>query len=106
MLELVADGTQVSATGESREKLEKACVGWVSPPQRASAPDGASAVGSAGAGQLFLTPEEALYALLFQNGTCTDAKSGAELGFAELAARFAKSDPRLMVAFTAYRDWR
>ncbi len=95
MLELRSDGTRAWAgDAESGEKLEKACIGWRSP-----LPAGE------GAGALFLTPEEALYALLFQNGHCMDAK-GAELGFAALAARFAKSDPRLAVAFTAYRDWR
>lgn len=85
MLELTAEGKRVWASGEHAEKLEKACVGVRE------------------GDRLLLGPEEALYALQFQNGSCTGAK-GEELGFSALAARL--DEPRLLTAYSAYRDWR
>ncbi len=88
MIELVFDGEQVfSKDPESVEKLMKNCFG------------------SQKKGMVFLDPEEALYIMMFQNGRCRDS-SGKEMGFNRLASHFAKGGNRLIIRYSAYRDWR
>ena len=55
-------------------------------------------------GKLFLEIEEALYALNFLRGICLHEDK--ELTFNELAAIYAKDNPRLFIKYNAYRDWR
>lgn len=55
-------------------------------------------------GKLFLEPEEALYALAFQNGVCKQGKK--TLSFNDLAAIFLKDNPRLFIRYNCLRDWR
>ena len=55
-------------------------------------------------GKLFLEVQETLYALNFLRGTCLHGKK--ELGFNEVAAIYAKDNPRLFIMYNAYRDWR
>ncbi|MBI4021016.1 MAG: tRNA-intron lyase [Candidatus Aenigmarchaeota archaeon] len=59
-------------------------------------------VGSLREGKLWLTIEEALYLVAFQNATCQEGDQ--RLGFGELAARF--PEKRLFVRYNAYRDWK
>ncbi len=55
-------------------------------------------------GKIFLSGEEALYIVNFQNGVC---KYGDKvLGFDEIASHFIKEDPRLFIKYNAFRDWR
>ena len=55
-------------------------------------------------GRLVMDPEEALYILIFQNGV---VKQGdRQLGFNHLASFFVKEDPRLIIKYNVYRDWR
>ncbi|UCD03438.1 MAG: tRNA-intron lyase [Candidatus Aenigmatarchaeota archaeon] len=54
--------------------------------------------------KLWLTPEEALYVVDLQNGQVRYGKKS--LGFSDLLAEFARKEPRLMVKYNAYRDWR
>ena len=64
--------------------------------------------GSEHGGKVFLDAEEALYLISFQNAVCSDA-SGAEgeiIGFNKLASYFSKTEDRLMVKYSSYRDWR
>ncbi len=53
---------------------------------------------------LWLTPEEALYIIDLQNGTVNH--NGKAMGFEEVLAAYAPKDPRLMIKYNAYRDWR
>lgn len=55
-------------------------------------------------GKVFLNPEEALYVMTFLNGTCYIHEQPA--GFNEIASHYAANNPRLMVDYNAYRDWR
>ena len=55
-------------------------------------------------GKWLLDLEEALYIITFQNGVINS--NGKQLGFNELASQFAKKDPRLIIKYNAYRDWR
>jgi tRNA-intron endonuclease len=55
-------------------------------------------------GKLFLTPEEALYLINFQNGVCRYKDKA--LGFDDIASYFIKEDPRLFIKYNAFRDWR
>jgi tRNA-intron endonuclease len=55
-------------------------------------------------GKLFLEVEEALYALNFLRGTCFHGRK--EIGFNEVAAIYAGENPRLLIRYNAYRDWR
>ncbi|MBI4164014.1 MAG: tRNA-intron lyase [Candidatus Aenigmarchaeota archaeon] len=55
-------------------------------------------------GKWVVDPEEALYIIIFQNGIVnTDT---GEFGFNQIASHFIKQDPRLIVKYNAYRDWR
>ena len=51
-----------------------------------------------------LDPEEVLYIMVFQNGVVNYL--GKQLTFNEIASHFVKKDPRLIVKYNAYRDWR
>jgi tRNA-intron endonuclease len=55
-------------------------------------------------GKLWLLPEEALYIIDLQNGVVKC--KGKEAGFKEILSGFAPSDPRLLIKYNAYRDWR
>ena len=55
-------------------------------------------------GKWVLDPEEALYIITFQNGI-VNSDSG-EVGFNQIASNAIKQDPRLIVKYNAYRDWR
>ncbi len=54
--------------------------------------------------KLWLMPEEALYIIDLQNGV-VNYKS-KKLGFDGILAAYAGKDPRLMIKYNAYRDWR
>jgi len=56
------------------------------------------------AGMVRLLPEEALYLLDLQNGVV--GSGGKEIGFPELLSFYAKENPRLLIKYNAYRDWR
>jgi len=55
-------------------------------------------------GKVFLNPEEALYVITFLNGACYIHEQPA--GFNEIASYYVGSNPRLMIDYNAYRDWR
>ncbi len=55
-------------------------------------------------GRWVVDPEEALYIITFQNGI-VNSDTG-EVGFNQIASHFIKQDPRLIVKYNAYRDWR
>ncbi len=55
-------------------------------------------------GKWVVDPEEALYIIIFQNGI-VNSNTG-EFGFNQIASHFIKQDPRLIVKYNAYRDWR
>jgi len=55
-------------------------------------------------GKLFLDIEEALYIISLQNGIVR--KGSDPLGFNQLASHYAREDPRLIVKYNTYRDWR
>jgi tRNA-intron endonuclease len=55
-------------------------------------------------GKVFLSPEEALYILTFLNGSCYMHEQ--PVGFNEIASHYVRENPRLMVDYNAYRDWR
>jgi tRNA-intron endonuclease len=61
--------------------------------------------GSSHEGKVFLDAEEALYLVSFQNAVCTDAE-GKSIGFNALASHFSKTDDRLLIKYSSYRDWR
>lgn len=54
--------------------------------------------------KVFLSPEEALYVITFLNGTCYMHEQ--PVGFNEIASYYAGKNPRLMIDYNAYRDWR
>ncbi len=54
--------------------------------------------------RLWLTPEEALYIIDLQNGR-VKCREGF-MGFEGIIAEYAAKDPRLMIKYNAYRDWR
>ncbi len=51
-----------------------------------------------------LYPEEVLYALNFLNAVCTH--NGRKVGFNEIASFFSQKNPRILITYNAYRDWR
>jgi len=53
---------------------------------------------------ILLDVEEALYLMSFQNAECFC--DGKPVSFNELASQYAMREPRLMVKYSAYRDWR
>jgi tRNA-intron endonuclease len=55
-------------------------------------------------GKVFLSPEEALYVITFLNGMCYIHEQPA--GFNEIASYYVARNPRLMIDYNAYRDWR
>ncbi|MCJ7816891.1 MAG: tRNA-intron lyase [Candidatus Aenigmarchaeota archaeon] len=55
-------------------------------------------------GKVFLNPEEALYVITFLNGICYIHEQPA--GFNEIASYYVSKNPRLMIDYNAYRDWR
>lgn len=57
-----------------------------------------------GKGKVWLEPEEALYLLAFQKARCLEG--GKEIGFNKLARHFSRKVPRLIIRYSAYRDWR
>lgn len=54
--------------------------------------------------KLFLEIEEVLYLINFQNAVCMKGKK--VLQFNDIAAHYAKKDPRFFIKYNAYRDWR
>ena len=61
--------------------------------------------GSSHEGKVFLDAEEVLYLVSFQNASCIDAE-GKAVGFNALASHFSKTDDRLLIKYSSYRDWR
>jgi tRNA-intron endonuclease len=61
--------------------------------------------GSSHEGKVFLDAEEALYLISFQNASCEDG-DGNTVGFNKLASHFSKTDNRLLIKYSSYRDWR
>src|SRR3989344_6714932 len=55
-------------------------------------------------GKIFLNIEEALYVLDLLNGRATQGET--QISFNELASHFSKDNPRLIIKYNAYRDWR
>ncbi|MBN2330870.1 MAG: tRNA-intron lyase [Candidatus Aenigmarchaeota archaeon] len=55
-------------------------------------------------GRLWLKPEEVLYLVDLQNGAVRHGNRS--LGFADVVAEFAGREPRFMIRYNAYRDWR
>lgn len=55
-------------------------------------------------GKLFLDIEEALYIINIQNGLVRKGKD--PLSFNDLASFYAEKDPRLIIKYNTYRDWR
>ncbi len=55
-------------------------------------------------GKIFLKIEEALYVLDLLNGRVTQEE--IQISFNELASHFSKDNPRLIIKYNAYRDWR
>jgi len=55
-------------------------------------------------GKLWLLPEEALYIIDLQNGVAKC--KGKDMGFSGILAAFAAAEPRLMIKYNAFRDWR
>jgi tRNA-intron endonuclease len=96
MLELKFDGKKRiwCEDEESLEKLEKNFFGETDP--KAKGKD---------KGKRWLEVEEALFLLNFQNATCIGPDK-KEIGFNKLAAAFVEKEPRLIVRYNAYRDWR
>jgi len=54
--------------------------------------------------KLWLMPEEALYLIDFQNASVKHGKKN--LTFSDVLTQYAKKDPRLMIKYNAFRDWR
>ena len=54
--------------------------------------------------KLWLLPEEVMYLVDLQNGMVMH--DGKSMGFAEILAEYAAKEPRLMIKYNAYRDWR
>ncbi len=57
-------------------------------------------------GNWVLTSEEALYVIIFQNGLITNKITGEQMSFNQVASFYIKEEPRLIVKYNAYRDWR
>ena len=57
-------------------------------------------------GKWVLDPEEALYVIIFQNGLITNKITGEQMSFNRVASFYIKEDPRLIVKYNVYRDWR
>ena len=55
-------------------------------------------------GLRMLDPEEVLYLITFQNGVVKHKDK--ELTFNDVASFFSKTNPRLIIRYNAYRDWR
>ena len=53
-----------------------------------------------------LEAEEALYVIVFQNGVITNIITQEQMGFNQIASFYIKEDPRLIIKYNAYRDWR
>ena len=53
----------------------------------------------------WLEIEEALFLINFQNASCV-GPDGKQISFNDLAAAFVDKEPRLIVRYNAYRDWR
>lgn len=54
--------------------------------------------------KISLEIEEALFLINFQNAICKH--EGRNASYNDLAAHFAKKDPRFFIKYNAYRDWR
>ena len=54
--------------------------------------------------KLWLMPEEALYILDLMNGRAVRGKKQA--GFEDIVSAYAAKDPRILLKYNAYRDWR
>ncbi|MFQ5647926.1 MAG: tRNA-intron lyase [Candidatus Aenigmatarchaeota archaeon] len=57
-----------------------------------------------GKGRVWLEPEEAMYLMAFQKAQCFMGEK--EIGFNELAVHYIDKVPRLLIRYSAYRDWR
>ena len=57
-------------------------------------------------GNWVLEAEEALYVIVFQNGVITNIITQEQMGFNQIASFYIKEDPRLIIKYNAYRDWR
>ncbi len=55
-------------------------------------------------GKLWLLPEEVMYMIDLQNGVVR--RENKTMTFADILAEYARKDPRLMIKYNAYRDWR
>ncbi len=55
-------------------------------------------------GKLWLLPEEVLYLIDLQNGVVRH--KGRTMGFEDILAEYAGKEPRFMIRYNAYRDWR
>jgi len=55
--------------------------------------------------KIYLSPEEVLYLVSFRNAVVLDG-NGKEMDFHELSSCFIQNEPRLLIRFNAYRDWR
>ncbi len=60
--------------------------------------------GELGRRKVLLSPEEALYAINFLNAICT--RDGNTVSFSDLVSYYSKQDPRILIRYNAYRDWR
>ncbi len=56
--------------------------------------------------KVYLESEEALYVITFQNGIITNKNTGEQMSFNQIASFYIKEDPKLIVKYNAYRDWR
>ncbi|MFH0957038.1 MAG: hypothetical protein V1813_04220, partial [Candidatus Aenigmatarchaeota archaeon] len=54
--------------------------------------------------KLYLLPEEALYIIELQNGRAVC--KGKDIGFSGIVSAYAAKEPRLLLKYNAYRDWR
>ncbi len=57
-------------------------------------------------GKWVLEAEEALYVIVFQNGVVTNTVTKEQAGFNQIASFYIKEEPRLIIRYNAYRDWR
>ncbi len=87
MLEMEFDGNEgIFATGEDADKLR------------------GNHFGEFRDGKLWLKPEEALYLIDLQNGVVRH--KNRSMGFEDVVREFAGKEPRLMIRYNAFRDWR
>jgi tRNA-intron endonuclease len=63
-------------------------------------------IGEPDKGKMRLHPEEALYLIDLQNGVVRQKGKDKTLGFSDILSLFAGREPRLMIRYNAYRDWR